>query len=204
MIKAKALVISLLLVSASPAFAENKELPCLEASDDCVDLLAEQVMDNSLELSILGERLDLTDEQIDYNSRSRWTNYLTLDPLRLISNLFGGGEVRRDRLRITELEIRSSELIRRQAQIKDQIRSEIREILLGYEERDRRLSFLRRRLRSQEVVLQLQQIDYQYGGVNTSQMVSAWDRHDSLSQQISEIEQHQTQTKDNLLLLIGQ
>jgi len=202
--KIKALVISLLLVSASPALAENNALPCLEASDECVDLLAEKVMDNSLELSILGERLDLTDEQIDYNSRSRWTNYLTLDPLRLISNLFGGGEVRRDRLRITELEIRSSELIRRQAQIQDQIKGEIREILLGYEERDRRLSFLRRRLRSQEVVLQLQQIDYQYGGVNTSQMVSAWDRHDSLSQQISEIEQHQTQTKDNLLLLIGQ
>lgn len=203
MIKAKVLIISLLLVSASPALAENNALPCLEASDDCVDLLAEKVMDNSLELSILGERLDLTDEQIDYNSRSRWTNYLTLDPLRLISNLFGGGEVRRDRLRITELEIRSSELIRRQAQIKDQIRSEIRDILLAYEERDRRLSFLRRRIRSQEVVLQLQQIDYQYGGVNTSQMISAWDRHDSLSQQISEIEQTQAQTKDNLLLLIG-
>ncbi len=48
------------------------------------------------QIALVNERVGLMGERIDYTSNRRWTNYLTTDPLRLVANIFGGGDVQRD------------------------------------------------------------------------------------------------------------
>ncbi len=79
-------------------------------------------------------------DRIDYTSSKRWTNYLTTDPLRLVANIFGGGDVQRDNIAIAELEVKAAtleatraNLERRRAEVESQIREEILTLVLDYE-----------------------------------------------------------------------
>jgi hypothetical protein len=40
-------------------------------------------------------------DRIAYSQKKTWTNYVTLDPIKLLQNLFGGGDVQRDRLAVS-------------------------------------------------------------------------------------------------------
>ncbi|MBE9168597.1 hypothetical protein IQ238_14125 [Pleurocapsales cyanobacterium LEGE 06147] len=48
------------------------------------------------------------DDRLEYSQKKTWTNYVTLDPVKLLQNLFGGGDVQRDRLAIADLEIKTA------------------------------------------------------------------------------------------------
>ena len=79
-------------------------------------------------------------DRIDYTSNKRWTNYLTLDPVRLIANIFGGGDVQRDNIAIADLEVKAAtleatraNLVWRRAEVKSQLREEILTLVLDYE-----------------------------------------------------------------------
>ena len=85
-------------------------LPCKNSSPECIKLLTQRAIDYSPELltieeriQIISERLELMEEKIDYSQKKTWTNYITLDPIRLIQNIFGGGDLQRDRIAITDL-----------------------------------------------------------------------------------------------------
>ncbi len=88
------------------------ELPCLDSSNECVKELSEKAIASSSKLQKLNEkialidqRLELMEDRIAYSQKKTWTNYVTLDPVKLLQNLFGGGDVQRDRIAITDLEI---------------------------------------------------------------------------------------------------
>ncbi len=75
------------------------ELPCLDSSHECIEQLTIAAIANSPELvtldeqiALVNERVELMGARIDYTSSKRWTNYLTTDPLRLVANIFGGGD----------------------------------------------------------------------------------------------------------------
>ena len=78
----------------APALA----LPCLNSSTACLETLTQQAISRSSEIEAINEQLVLTAERQDYAEARRWTNYLTLDPVRLGQNVLGGGDVQRDRL----------------------------------------------------------------------------------------------------------
>ena len=98
--------------------AENKEIPCLNSSERCVEQLTELAIANSFKLqqsadriALIEQRLAVTEERIDYTSKKRWTNYISTNPVNIIQNLFGGGGVQRDNIAIASLEIRTTDLI---------------------------------------------------------------------------------------------
>ena len=74
-------------------------------------VLTEQAIEQSSEIAAIEEQLALTDERQNYAESRRWTNYLTLDPVRLVQNVLGGGDVQRDRLAIAALELEAENLI---------------------------------------------------------------------------------------------
>ncbi len=127
--------------------SESPRLPCLDSSPDCISQLTEAAIANSPELvtldeqiALVNERVELMGDRIDYTSSKRWTNYLTTDPLRLVANIFGGGDVQRDNIAIADLEVKAAtleatraNLERRRAEVKSQLREEILTLVLDYE-----------------------------------------------------------------------
>ena len=86
---------------------DSQELPCLNSSSECIELLAEKAIANSSELVTLDEQIALIDKRlalagkrIEHTSKKRWTNYISLDPLRIAANVLGGGDVQRDNIAI--------------------------------------------------------------------------------------------------------
>ncbi len=83
----------------SELLTPNSELPCLDSSRECIEQLTQAAIANSAELvtldeqiALIDERVELMGDRIDYTSSKRWTNYLTTEPLRLVANIFGGGD----------------------------------------------------------------------------------------------------------------
>jgi hypothetical protein len=73
--------------------------------------LTEKAIANSSELVTLDEQIALIDKRlalagnrIEHTSKKRWTNYISLDPLRIAANVLGGGDVQRDNIAIADLE----------------------------------------------------------------------------------------------------
>ena len=99
----------------------------------------------STKITLIDERIDLTDEKIDYARSKKWTNYISANPATILQNLFGGGNVQRDRIAIASLEIRTSDLIaakaeleRQQEEEKVKISDRVLRLLLDYEAAQRR------------------------------------------------------------------
>ena len=79
--------------------------------------MTELAIQNSSEIEAIEQRLELASDRIGYAGARQWTEYLTLDPLRLVQNIFGGGDVQRNRLAIAELEVRAADLVRRREEV---------------------------------------------------------------------------------------
>lgn len=92
-------------------------LPCLNSTPTCVEQLTETAIAHSPEIvildqkiSLIDQRLELVGERIGYSQDRQWTSYITTDPIKLIQNIFGGGDVQRDRIAIADLEIKAADL----------------------------------------------------------------------------------------------
>lgn len=91
--------------------------------------MTELAIANSAKLKTLDDRLTLIDRQlgvskdsIDYAESKLWTNYLPsstsfgssvldiINPLAWLKNFAGGGDMQRDRLAITDLEVKAATL----------------------------------------------------------------------------------------------
>ena len=66
-----------------------------------------------------------TRDLIDYAEAQQWTDYLTLEPLRLVQNIFGGGDVQRNRLAISDLEVRAADLVRRREAVAESLARDV-------------------------------------------------------------------------------
>ena len=82
---------------------------CLNSSDECVQELTERAIANSHKLETLEERitlieqrLELAEDRIEYTRKKKWTNYISANPVDIIQNIFGGGDVQRDNIAIAQ------------------------------------------------------------------------------------------------------
>ena len=178
------------------------ELPCLDSRSECVELLAAKAIANSSELVTLDEqialidkRLIVADKRIEHTSKKRWTNYISLDPLRIAANVLGGGDVQRDNIAIADLEVKSAELeayranlYRRKAEVKLQLREEVLGLVLEYEAAEREYVLAQSKLATYNQQRQLIEIDYQFGNGSTTQMLSMWQQGESLEENVIEAE----------------
>ena len=88
----------------------------MESSPECLATLTTLALANSGEIDTINQRLALTGDRIDYAQAREWTFYLPsssfsvlsadpvqwIDPLRLVQNLLGGGDVAANRLAIAD------------------------------------------------------------------------------------------------------
>ena len=193
------------------------ELPCLDSSSECIELLAEKAIANSDELVTLDEQIALIDKRlivagkrIEHTSKKRWTNYISLDPLRIAANVLGGGDVQRDNIAIADLEVRSAELEayranlhRRKAEVKSQLREEVLVLVLEYEAAERKYVLAQSKLATYSQQRQLIEIDYQFGNGSTTQMLSMWQQGESLEAEVIQIESKKTEITRKIIQLTG-
>jgi hypothetical protein len=187
-------------------------------------MLTEAAIANSAELDAIDQRLavangqqQLLEERANQHRSRSWTTWLTMDPVALIGNLFGGGPSQELELKIEELELRgmsveatAAALEVRRGEVEDRLREEILALVLGYEEAARKISGLRSRLdflaasyqiqserltRQLEAVqtqIQIAEVGYRFGQGSTREMISLWERPAQLQQQLDQLEVQHT------------
>ena len=175
---------------------------CLNSSDECVAELTEKAIASSFKLETLAERITLIDERlelaedkIDYVSKKSWTNYISTNPVNIIQNIFGGGDVQRDRIAIASLEIRTADLLaakaeleRQQEEEKVQIGDRVLRLLLDYEAAQRRYELLTSQLQTLEQQQKVARVSYRRGRGSTSQMLGMSDKRDRTIEKIVDTE----------------
>ncbi len=173
----------------------------MSSSSECIELLAAKAIANSPELVTLDEQIALIDKRlvvaekrIDHTSKKRWTNYLSIDPLRIAANVLGGGDVQKDNIAIANLEVKSAELEayranlhRRKAEVKSQLREKVLGLVLEYEAAEREYVLVQSKLATYSQQRQLIEIDYQFGNGSTTQMLSMWQQGESLEAEVVQV-----------------
>ncbi|NEP54534.1 MAG: TolC family protein [Moorea sp. SIO3C2] len=184
----------------------QETLPCLSSEVQCLGELTELAFAfgmalpnaHSLEIQSIDEHLVLGDENIDHARQRRWTNYITLDPVRLVQNILGGGDVQRDRLDIAELELRQADLVRRRWEVTEAIASDVIDLVLEWERLDRRVELLVSQLQTQTQRQAVMEAAYRTGAGSTTSMLSVWQRTEDLEGRSLETQIEQNQTRQEL------
>ena len=71
-------------------------------------------------ITLIEQRLELAEDRIEYTRKKKWTNYISANPINIIQNIFGGGNVQRDNIAIASLEIRTADLLAAKAELERQ------------------------------------------------------------------------------------
>lgn len=175
-------------------------LPCLNSSPECISQLTEAAITNSSKLknlddriALINQRLELMAQRIDHAKDKRWTSYITIDPVKLIQNIFGGGDVQRDNLAIADLEVKTADLEAARAELERQREAEkillgdrVLRLVLDYERSDRTITLIQ----SQQETFRLQnevfRIQYRLGEGSTEQLLGMTTRGDRLNEQLTD------------------
>ncbi len=203
------------LAAAKPP--PNSELPCLDSSRECIEQLTQAAIANSPELvtlksqiALVNERVELMGDRINYTSNRRWTNYLTTEPLRLVANIFGGGDIQRDNIAIADLEVKAAtleatraNLERRRAEVESQIREEVLSLVLEYEAARRQAALVESQLASHNIQQQLVEIDYRQGLGSTSQFLALTQQGERLEAQLIQHQIVQAESRRKVSRLTG-
>lgn len=183
---------------------ENTTIPCLNSTPDCLHQLTQNAIATSSELThldakinLINQRLDLMAQKVDYANSRTWTNYLTLDPFRLIQNLFGGGDVQSDRIEIANLELSVAELEAIKAELErqkvakqEEIENQVFEQLLNYEAQLRQLNLAQNQLTTFAHQQQIELISYRLGQGSTEQYLASQLRGEQLKNNLLETQHH--------------
>lgn len=170
---------------------------------DCLTQITQLAIDQSSEIEAINEQLELTNDRQDYAEARQWTNYITLDPIRLIQNVLGGGDVQRDRLAIASLELEAANLIRQRENQAQWIADEVVGLVLSYEKLDREYDLLDSRLRTHLMQVQIMEAQYRTGQGSTNRMLTIWQRTDDLKARCDEKRIGQAQDRRELEILTG-
>ena len=153
---------------------------------NCNDYLTDRAIAKSILIQSLNQKISRTNEQIDYltgeiefyKSRS-WTDYITLQPLEILENLFGGGKPRETKLRIIDLETKVSELednkIRLENELiikQEEIKNEVAIALLNIEENRKTIELIEKKIQKTKLQNQVFLIKYSNGEGTTNQYLS--------------------------------
>jgi hypothetical protein len=133
-----------------------------------------------------------------------------LDPLRLMQNIFGGGDVQADRINIanlelslTELEAVKAELERQKQQKQEQLATQVLQQLLAYESALRHLNLANYQLTTFNHQQQIQLISYRLGQGTTEQYLASQLRGEQLQNNLISAENEVYETIRNVYQLTG-
>ena len=136
--------------------------------------------------------------------------YISVDPVTIIQNLFGGGGVQRDNIAIASLEIRTTDLLaakaeleRQQEEEKVRIEDEVLRLVLNYEAAKRKYNLLSSQLETLEQQREVIRIAYRMGRGSTSQILGMEDRRDRTIEQLTDVEIDRDESVRKIKQLIG-
>ena len=196
---------------------EENLLPCIDSSNQCVQQLTKKAIALSPKLkqsesriALIEQRLAVTEERIDYTSKKKWTNYISTNPVDIIQNIFGGGDVKRDEIAIANLEIKTADLLAAKAELERQqeeeklkIEDKVLRLVLDYEASQRRYNLLSSQLETLEQQREVLRIAYRMGRGSTSQILGMEDKRDRLSEQLIDVSINKDESVRKLVQLVG-
>src|SRR5262249_52313976 len=157
--------------------AQTKKLPCANTSPECMMMLGDLAVSNSLELQTLNR-------SIAFQKKKVWTSWMNADgwnPLavgmRIARNVFGGGDRAAVKLEIANLD-------RRRAEVESTLRLQVANALADIEAAGRRRQFAQARLDNHLARLRLIEAGYRLGDGSTEEMLSHWSTGEELRGQI--------------------
>ena len=185
-------------IETQPVKREKNQLLCLNSSNKCVKQITSKAIANSTKLkqsefriALIEQRLAVTEETIDYTSKKKWTNYISINPVDIIQNIFGGGGVQRDNIAIASLEIRTTDLFAAKAELERQqeeeklkIEDKVLRLVLVYEAAQRRQELLTSSLETLEQQREVMRIGYKFGQGTANQILGMEDKRDRTREQI--------------------
>ena len=166
-------------------------------------MLTQQAIEQSSEIEAINQQLELTAERQDYAEARQWTNYLTLDPIRLVQNVLGGGDVQRDRLAIATLELEAANLIRQRENQAQWIANEVVGLVLSYEKLGREVELIGFQLETHLLQVSVAEARYRTGQGSTRNMLTLWQRTETLKARCSEKVIGQAQDRRELEIFTG-
>jgi outer membrane protein TolC len=119
---------------------------------------------------------------------------INLNPLSLIGSLFGGGGFRDVDLKIADLEVRVSDLVRRRAEVTVQMHDQVLGLVLEVEKGYRQLELLRSQVESQRRRVAIVEVGYRLGQGETAEMMQMWQQIETLAGRVVEIEVQREQS----------
>jgi chromosome segregation ATPase len=162
-------------------------------------------------ITLVEERVAFLEEKIDYNQDRQWTDYITLDPIKLVQNIFGGGDVQRTRLTIADLETKTSalsfDLVQLEQAIEDEksvLREKIYNLLLEIQDNSRQVQLIESQLETFKKQKEIFKIQYAAGEGTTNQYLGLQDKEDNLNNRLLEAQIKRDKAQSNLFQLIGQ
>ena len=196
----------------NPKSKIQNELPCLDSSPKCIDVLTEAAIAHSGELQTLEERIGLLDmrlgiatDSINYAESKLWTNYIPgsyspnpfnlINPFSWLKNIFGGGDIQREKIAIADLqlkkanvEVQRARLERRYSEVQDQMREKILSLVLEYEAAGRQIAFITDQLNNHLILFKVMEIDYRFGGSSTDAYLTAIEKQERLENQLIQVQ----------------
>jgi hypothetical protein len=189
---------------------------CQNINIECIDDLSNKAIANSLVIAELENKIELVEKQIDYlqekisyyQSRN-WTDFITLDPVKFVQNIFGGGDVQKTQLTITDLQVKvdrlktdkinlEKELIIKQEEIKNKVAN----LLFKLTENEQKILLIEQQLENFKLSNQVFLIKYSNGEGTTNQYLSYQDKKEKLEFQLLSLNNDYQKTINQLLLLI--
>lgn len=149
---------------------------------------------------MIEERLELAAERREYTESRWWVNWITMDPLELVQNILGGGNVGRDRLEVAALEVEAANLIRRREEVAEALAREVVDQVLEYEQLGRRLELLDAQIVTQEQREAVLEVSYRMGEGSTINMLGIWQQTEDMVAKRAEL----TITRERLVTELEQ
>jgi len=182
-----------------------------------INLLSQKAIASSSEIltteeriKMIEERLELMERKIKYSRKRSWTNYITLDPIELIQNIFGGGGVQRDRIALADLDVSVGQLEAAKAELERQkerqkavLEAEVLRLVLNYEASSRRRDLIKTQLTTFQKQQQIELISYRLGQGNTNEYLNSQLRSEELQNNLLEAETLIQQTLREISQLTG-
>ena len=183
---------------------------------NCEHYLTSNAIAKSLVIQSLNGKISKIDKQIEYLSERvqyyqarNWTNYITLDPVKLVQNLFGGGDVQKNQLTITDIETKiigledNQNILENQLILeKNNIKKDISEILINIQENISEILLINKKISESITKNKIFLFKYSQGQGTTNQYLSNKQNIDRLEFQLLKAKNnYQIQlSKLNLLL----
>ena len=173
--------------------------------------IASSVLIASLEDKITntGEQINYLEDKVKYYKSRNWTNFITLEPVKLIQNIFGGGDVQRNQLTITDIEVKIDGLKANKNSLenqliveKDKLKNEVAITLLNIQESRERIKLINQKIAKVKLQSQVFLIKYSNGEGTTNQYLNYQENIDRLDFELLKATNDYKQNVSKLMLLV--